>query len=406
MADLSVKYCGLDFKNPVLMSAGDHTRNLEQIKTAFKNNAAGVVAKSLSNAEEMRQQSYLVQHAIINENRERCTGKIPPLFTLYGHSGMIQEQPEEWIDVLVKAQKFANGYDGIVIGSVHGTTVDTWVRCAKLMEQAGLKMIELDAACPLSEEMVDVKDGLIRDDVIVGRLAKAVKEAVKIPVIVKFTPQVPDLVALAKEVKRNGGDAVVVNSRFLGFLVDIETGKPYLNSWAGVGGPWFLPITLRWVSKIHQAVDIQISGSSGPKDWRDVVQFMMSGATTVQFCSAIMVRGYKILPEIVSGFNQYLDRKGYKRAEDIIGIAAKAAMEYSDLYDLKKKATINYDTCTTCMRCIETCWYDGLVFEGEKVNVTDNCKGCQVCRMVCPVPGTITMDGGKISIKKLEPQIW
>lgn len=406
MAETSIKYCGLHFKNPVLMSSADHTWTLEQIKTAFKNNAAGVVTKSLSSAEEMREQFHLVEHAIINENREPCKGKIPPLFTLYGRSGMVQEQPEEWIEMLVKAQNFANGYDGIVIGSVHGTTTDTWVRTAKMMEQAGLKIIELDAGCPHPDEMKEVKDSLVRDIIFAGRLAKAVKEAVKIPVVIKLTPQLPDLVEAAQEVKKNGVDAVVINNRFLVFLVDIETGKPYLNGWAGVGGPWILPLTLRWVSKVYQAVDIQISGSAGPKDWRDVVQFMMSGATTVQFCSAIMVHGYKILPEIVSGVEKFLDRKGYKKVEEIIGIATKAAMEYSDMYDLKRRAKIDYDSCTTCQRCMETCWYNGLVFEDGQVKVTESCKGCQICRMVCPVPGTITMEGEKIALKKLEPQIW
>ena len=406
MADLTVNYCGFPFKNPVLMSPADHTWTLEQMKLAFKNNAAGVVTKSLSTSEEMREQFHLVEHAIINENREICKGKIPPLFTFYGRSGMVQEQPEQYVETLVKAQKFADPYDGIVIGSIHGTTIDSWVKGAKLMEQAGLKMIELDAGCPHSDEMKDVKDGLVREIVFAGRLAKAVKEAVKIPVVIKLTPQIPDLVEAAREIKKYGGDAVVINGRFLGFLVDIETGKPYLNGWAGVGGPWILPLSLRWVSKIYRAVDIQISGSAGPRDWRDVVQFMMSGATTVQFCSAIMVHGYGIVPDIVSGFQKFLDRKGYKRAEDIIGIAAKEAMGYSAMYDLKTRARIDDESCTTCKRCIETCWYDGLVFEDGKVKVTENCKGCQICRMVCPVPGTITMEGRKIPFKKFDPQTW
>jgi dihydroorotate dehydrogenase (fumarate)/dihydropyrimidine dehydrogenase (NAD+) subunit PreA len=273
------------------------------------------------------------------------------------------------------------------------------------MEQAGLKMIELDAGCPHPDEMKDGRETLIRDITYAANLTKTVKEAVSIPVVYKLTPQQSDLLQTAKAIKANGGDAVVVNNRFLGFLVDIETGKPHADGWAGVGGPWILPLSLRWVSKIYKDVDIQISGSAGPKDWRDVVQFMMSGATTVQFCSAVMVRGYDIVPRIIKGFGEFLEKKGYKSSDEIIGIAANAALEYSDMYDLKRYAVIDYDTCTDCKRCLKTCWYHGNEWNEEKVVIKDSCIGCGICKAVCPVR-CITMTGDKIPFKKPEPQVW
>ena len=136
-----------------------------------------------------------------------------------------------------------------------------------------------------------------------------------------------------------GASAVTLTNRFLGFVVNIETARPFIYGHAGVGGPWVKPLTLRWISKTYEAMpDLPITGSNGCYDASDMVEFMMSGARIVQMCSAVMLKGYPYLGQVVKDFGAFLDRKGYATSEDIVGLAARAAMPYDQIKALPRRA--------------------------------------------------------------------
>ncbi len=394
MADLRTEFLGVKFKNPVLAASAEPTLSAENMKRVIETGAGGLVAKTVTNSEAMRRLTKMSKWRYLDEQHNVCRGKVPRLFTFYGRSGLAEETPEEWMEELKEAQAAAQQNDCVIIGSVAGTTPETWATLGRMVEDTGIRLMELNFGCPHPSEMVGAKTGMLvgQDKEAASEITHAVARAVKIPIIVKLTPQVTDVVEVARAVKEAGASGVTIINRFVGFALDIETGKPYINGWAGVGGPWVKPLTLRWVSKIYTSINIPITGTNGVYDWKDVVEFMMSGAGIVQVCSVLMLKGYSYLKEIVQGLDDFLNRKGYKTAKEIVGIAARAALTYAEMESLpKERAFINRDLCTDCQRCMRSCFYKVIQRKEGEVNIGEDCRGCGICTCVCPVPGAVSL---------------
>ena len=394
MADLRTEFLGVKFKNPVLAASAEPTLSAENMKRVIETGTGGLVAKTVTNSEAMRRLTKMSKWRYLDERHNVCRGKVPRLFTFYGRSGLAEESPEEWMEELKEAQIAARHNDCVLIGSVTGTTPDTWATLGRMVEDTGIPLMELNFGCPHPSEMVGAKTGMLvgQDKEAASEITHTVARAVKIPVIVKLTPQVEDVVEIARAVKDAGASGVTIINRFVGFALDIETGKPYINGWAGVGGPWVKPLTLRWVSKIYTSMDIPITGTNGVYDWKDVVEFMMSGASVVQVCSVLMLKGYSYLKEVVKGLDDFLNRKGYETAREIVGIAARAAMTYAEMESLpKERAVINQELCTDCQRCLRSCFYNIIQVKEGQVNIGEECRGCGICTCVCPVPGAVAL---------------
>lgn len=394
MADLGVEFCGVKFKNPVLAASAEPTLSAENMKRVIETGAGGLVAKTVTDSEAMRRLTKMSKWRYLDEQHNVCRGKVPRLFTFYGRSGLAEEEPEEWMEELKEAQAAALQNDCVLIGSVGGTVPENWAKLSKMIEDTGIKLIELNFGCPHPSEMEGARTGMLigQDKDAASEITHAVVEAVKVPVMIKLTPQVADMVEMTRVVREAGASAVTLTNRFVGFCLDIETGKPYINGWAGVGGPWVKPLTLRWISKVHTALNTPISGTNGAYDWKDVVEFMMSGATIVQLCSVVMLKGYRHLGEVVKGLSEFLDCKGYQSVREIIGVAARAAMSYGEMESLpKEKAVINRDLCTDCQRCILSCFYNSIILKEGEVTIGETCRGCGICTCVCPVPGAVTL---------------
>jgi dihydroorotate dehydrogenase (fumarate)/dihydropyrimidine dehydrogenase (NAD+) subunit PreA len=394
MADLTTEFLGVKFKNPVLAASAEPTLSAENMKRVIETGTGGLVAKTVTDSEAMRRLTKMSKWRYLDEQHNVCRGKVPRLFTFYGRSGLAEEEPEEWMEELKEAQAAALQNDCVLIGSVGGTTPENWAKLARMVEDTGIRLMELNFGCPHPSEMVGAKTGMLvgQDKEVAAEITHAVARAVKIPIIVKLTPQVADVVEIAQAVKTAGAAGVTIINRFVGFALDIETGKPYINGWAGVGGPWVKPLTLRWVSKIYTSMNIPITGTNGVYDWKDVVEFMMSGASVVQVCSVLMLKGYSYLKEVVKGLDDFLNRKGYKTAKEIVGIAARSALTYAEMESLpKERAVINRELCTDCQRCLRSCFYNVMTIKGGQVNIGEECRGCGICTCVCPVPGAVAL---------------
>jgi dihydroorotate dehydrogenase subfamily 1 len=394
MADLKVQFCGVDFKNPILAASAEPTLSAGHMIKVIKTGAGGLVAKTVTDSEALRRLTKRSKFRYLDEEHRICRGKVPRLFTFYGRTGLAEETPEEWMKELKEAQRVALQKDCVIIGSAAGTTVESWVTLSKMIEDTGIKLIELNFGCPHPSEMKGTPTGMLvgQDKNRASEITHQVTNSVKIPVIIKLTPQVADVVEMARSVQSAGASAVTIINRFVGFCLDIETGKPYIHGWAGVGGPWVKPLTLRWVSKVYTGLGLPISGTNGVYDWKDAVEFLMSGATLVQFCSVVMLKGYPYLGKLVRELDDFLNRKGYRSVQEIIGMAARAAMTYEEMESLPREyARINPEFCTACKRCLRSCFYNAISVEEKTVWINEACRGCGLCTCVCPVPGAILL---------------
>ena len=392
MANMKVNFCGVPIKNPVVASSAEPTLNASNMKKCIDTGAGGVIAKTMTDSAAMRELTTRSKWRFLNERHEVCRGKIPRAFSLYGRSGLALEEPIEFIKEIKETLNYAAEHDTTVIGSIGSTETSGWVELAKQMEDAGVPLIELNFGCPHPKLMPGVRTGMnVGQDFDYGcEITQAVAEAVDVPIMIKVTPQVTDLIQFSGRLKEAGAAAVTLTNRFLGFVPDIETGKPLIYGQAGVGGPWIKPLTLRWVKEIYTAYkdELFIAGTNGAYDWRDVVHFVMSGAHIVEMCSAVMVYGYEWLGKQVRGLERFMNEKGYETIDQMRGIASDAAMAYADMP--REKAKVDPEFCNNCGRCLKACFYEGMQEGSENTWVQeDNCIGCGGCYSVCPVPGAI-----------------
>jgi len=390
MADLSVEFCGIKFKNPIVVSSIEPTNSLDKLKKCVDAGAAGAVVKTLTDTPQMAVLTDHSKYAILNDNGRPIQGKIPRFFVFYSRSGYSTTPYKEWVPYLKKAGKYAQQNGAHIIGSIGAGSVEGWKDCARTVEDCGIKMTELNFGCPHPSQMEKTKAGMLigQDPDIAAEITSIVAESVHIPVVVKLTPQVTNLVEVARRVKEAGAAAVTVINRYVGFAVDIETGKPYIGGAAGVGGPWAKYLVLRWVHEIHSRLGIPIAGTNGIYDWRDAIEFFMSGATLMQVGSVLMLKGYSHLGKIIKGINGFLDEHGYADIWSIVGMASRQAMSYEELFASKPiHAVIDYEKCTACGNCARSCFYDAIE-KGDDKRVTtrsENCIGCELCYNVCPV---------------------
>lgn len=394
MANLEIDFCGVTFKNPIAAASAEPTLNADNMKKCIDAGAGSVIAKTMTDSPAMRALTTRAKWRFLNEKHEVCHGKVPRGFSLYSRSGLAIERPKEFMKEITETVRYAEQNKAVVIGSIGSTEIDGWVELAKQMEGGGVPLLELNFGCPHPKLMPGVRTGMnVGQDFNYGcEITAAVAKAVKVPVIIKVTPQVTDLVQFSGMLKDAGAQAVTLTNRFIGFVPDIETGKPMIFGKAGIGGPWTKPLTLRWINEVRKAYgdELFITGTNGAYDWRDAVSFIMSGAHIVQMCAAVMCYGYSWLGKQVDGLDKFMDEKGYKTINDMLGIATDACIEYSEMP--AEKATVDQEMCINCGMCLKVCFSEAMQQGEEKTFVKEeNCVGCGGCYSVCPVKGTIEM---------------
>jgi len=382
--DLSVTIAGVRFKNPLLAGSANHVRGLEPTKRIIRSGVGGIVGKSVTDLESMRQ-TQTARYAILDEHRRPCRGRIPRMYTFSSRSGSM-EAPEAWLRDLPEKLALAKAHDVVYIGSIGAGRIESWVAIARMMADHGVPMIELNLGCPHAERSPEKMGAQLGQDPEASRaVVAAVRAAVRVPLIVKVTPQAGNLMAVVRAVEEAGADALTVTNRFLGFAVDIERGVPYTGGWAAVGGPWIAPLTLRWVAQCHRDCGLPILGSNGAADWADAVEFLMAGASAVQLVGRFMLDGPPLIPTLLSDLTAFMDRKGYGSIPAMVGVAARAAVPYTELHRIpRQRMVVDPERCTACGACLHACYYDALVRHDDAIVVTDACVGCELCAAFCP----------------------
>lgn len=247
MAKLDVDFCGLAFKNPIIVSSIEPTNSLDNLKKCIDAGAAGAVVKTLTDIPAMHALTKHAKYAILNEQGRLIKGKVPRHYTFYSRSGYAKEDYRDWAAWLEQVQTYARQNGAHIIASVGAGSLDGWRDISRMARDCGVSMLELNLGCPHPTQMKGAKAGVLicQNPQASAEVTAAVVETVDIPVIVKLSPEAANLTVIAESVQKAGASAVTVNSRFTGFCVDIETGEPFIGGPAGVGGPWIKPVSLR-----------------------------------------------------------------------------------------------------------------------------------------------------------------
>ncbi|GMG78487.1 MULTISPECIES: dihydroorotate dehydrogenase [Bacillus] len=208
-------------------------------------------------------------------------------------------------------------FDTPIIANVAGSQVDDYVEVAKQISQAkNVHALELNISCP------NVKTGGIAfgtDPNMAASLTKAVKKVSSVPVYVKLSPNVANIVEIAQAIEAAGADGLTMINTLIGMRLDLKTGKPILaNKTGGLSGPAVKPVAVRMVHEVSQAVSIPIIGMGGVQSAEDVLEFLLAGASAVAVGTANFVNPF-ICPEIIEELPNVLAAYGYSSVEECIG---------------------------------------------------------------------------------------
>ena len=382
--DLSVDIAGVKLKTPIISSSGVDGRSGDRICTTAEYKLGAATTKTIVKNMQL--------DVLPNMKMMRGGSMINCVFGA-------NLTAEQWF-----TQEFPRALEaGIpIIANMAGTTPEEAVELAKGCEAAGASFIEYPTACPHMAGVLEVMyPGLkmnlpeVHDPSEYARQIEAVKKAVKIPVIAKFSA-IFHLHAAdwARAAVGAGADAIsAADSIGPAMSIDIETGQPTLGGpkgYGGLTGAAIKPLIMRMVLEISEAVNVPVIGVGGVASGADAVEYMMAGASAVMMASAPNLNGYELYEEIYDGIVSFMKRKGYEKLEDFRGLTHKRIAEREE-----KKTQIIHELvlphrtktkCTACGNCMMACAYDAIEMgEATPEFIQENCHGCGLCVSVCPV---------------------
>ena len=204
-----------------------------------------------------------------------------------------------------------------VIANVSGFSIEEYEKtCALLDGQEQVGLIEVNISCP-NVHGGGMAFGTSAESA--AAVTKAVKRVTKKPVFMKLSPNVTDIVSIAKACQDAGADGLSLINTLLGMRIDLKTRKPVLaNTFGGLSGPAVFPVALRMVYQVYSAVKIPIMGMGGVSTARDVIEMMLAGATAVQVGAANLVHPY-VCKDIIEQLPEEMDRLGIASLSEIIG---------------------------------------------------------------------------------------
>lgn len=384
MADLRVRFAGMDFPNPFVLASAPPTRTAEMIKRAFAAGWGGAVTKSiaLEPVQDLQPRLQPLRHRRRNVGMENI--ELTTQLT-------VAEWQQEVADI-----KSAYPDRPLWASIMDAPVKRNWQRLAETFQEAGADALELNVSCPHGMPSKGMGAFIGQNPELTGQVVSWVKQVSKVPVVVKLTPNVTDIAFVAQVAKENGADALcTINtvSALIGVDLDSLTPQPAvggLSTYGGYSGPGIKPIALRCVAQIAKATGLPVSGLGGLSSWQDAVEFMAVGSGTVQVGTAVMWHGFSIIEELTRGLSSYLDGKGFADLQPIIGAALPKIVEFPEMPLAPRARASVDDMCNGCLLCIAAC-NDGAFqaisgVKGEKVTIDgEQCDGCSLCVMVCPL---------------------
>lgn len=298
MADLSVKIAGVEFNNPLIAASGTFGFGREYGEFYPLEKLGGISCKGIT-------------------LKRRDGNPVPRVAET--PSGMLNAVglQNPGVDVFIKEDlPWLKQQNTVVIANIAGNTAEEYYEMAEKLSDTDIDMIELNISCP------NVKSGGVQFGTScesVGAITAAVRRHCTKPLIVKLSPNVTDIVSIAKSAEANGADAISMINTLTGMRIDINTRRPIIrNNTGGMSGPAVFPIAVRMVWQVASAVNIPIIGMGGISTWQDAVEMLIAGASALQIGTVFFSDPYAPI-KINEGINRFLDENGLKNVTELTG---------------------------------------------------------------------------------------
>ncbi len=399
MADIRNDFLGIKSPNPFWLASAPPTDKEYNVVRAFKAGWGGVVWKTLGEDPPIVNVNG-PRYGAIHSGDRRVIG--------FNNVELITDRPLDVNLREIKQVKRDWPDRAVVVSLMVPCEEAAWQRILPMVEDTGADGIELNFGCPhgMSERGMGAAVGQVPE--YVEMVARWCKQHSRMPVIVKLTPNITDVRFPARGAMNGGADAVSLINTINSIVgVDLDRMAPEPNTdgkgtHGGYCGEAVKPIALSMVAEIARDPEtngLPISGIGGVTDWRDAVEFMALGAGNVQVCTAAMVYGFRIVEDMITGLEAWMDDKGYATLDDFVGRAVPNVTDWQYLnLNYVVKARIDQELCIKCGRCYIACEdasHQSITASknGERhfAVIDEECVGCNLCASVCPVEGCITM---------------
>ncbi len=395
MANLHTNLAGIKSPNPFWLASAPPTNSGYQIMKAFDAGWGGAVWKTLG----VPVVNVSSRYGALNYRDTRMMG--------FSNIELISDRPLK--DNLREMEEVKKRFpDHAVIASLMVETKEEWHQIMHDVTNAGADGVELNFGCPHGMCERGMGSAVGQEPKVLKTIVSWVKEVATIPVIVKLTPNISDITRPAMAAAEGGGDAIsLINTiqSIIGVDIDNYVAYPFVDGKStngGYCGPAVKPIALNMLKNCaqHPQINLPISGIGGIENWRDAVEFILLGATSVQVCTAAMHYGFGIIREMIAGLEGYMNEKGFETLDDFRGRALGNVKHWEDLnLQYKVVASINKDKCIGCQLCYTACEdgaHQAIGLDSDLQNrkpfiIEENCVGCNLCSLVCPVEDCITM---------------
>jgi dihydropyrimidine dehydrogenase (NAD+) subunit PreA len=407
MANLHSSFLGIKSPNPFWLASAPPTDKKINVLRALEAGWGGVVWKTLG----PQVKNVSSRYSSVDYAGKRVMG--------FNNIELISDRPlpinlKEIREVLKEFPDRA-----MVVSLMAENSREAWHELIQQTEDTGAHGIELNFGCPHGMNERGMGSAVGQDPEIAKMVVEWVMEKATIPVITKLTPNVHSVVPTAKAVTQAGTHGLSLINTIQSITgVDLDTFEVRPNvggqsAYGGYCGPAVKPIALKMLHSITKNQffnKIPVSGIGGVTTWKDAAEFMLLGASNVQVCTAVMKYGFRIIDDLTSGLSNWMDEKGFKQIDDFVGLSVKKVTDWEKL-DLNYHIVANIDQskCIHCGLCYITCedashqaidilknaiphatGLRGLPYNKYTI-IEEECVGCNLCKVVCPVEDCITM---------------
>jgi dihydropyrimidine dehydrogenase (NAD+) subunit PreA len=430
MADLTTNIAGIRCPNPFWLASGPPANCGDQVMRAFDAGWGGAVWKTLGDPITNVSSRY----SSVDLNGQRMMG--------LNNIELISDRPLDVNLREISEVKKRYPHNAVIASLMVESKRETWHEIVRRAEDAGADGLELNFGCPhgMSERGMGSAVGQVPE--YCSLITEWVKEVARTPVLIKLTPNITDIRQAARAAKRGGADGLsainTINS-ITGVDLDTFTPRPNVDGKSAHGGycgPAVKPIALHLVQQVtgDPEVGLPVSGIGGISGWRDAAEFILLGCTSVQLCTAPMHWGFRMVEDMIDGLKNWMDEKGFRTIEDFRGRSLARVTDWKNLnLNYKIVARIDREKCIGCDLCYIACWdgahqcihIDGhatpealIAASRARIATTPipkldgangvspaktppariprvdehECVGCNLCWLVCPVEGCITME--------------